>query len=138
MALPVRDDRGLEVDVRRRALVVQALGELERALDVLARGLQIAAPAVAARAPGEHVRAQMVRRDLGALGQCQRLVEEAERRLDAVQLVAGDAEAEEDVGALDVGEGLAFAERARSFEERDRLAYLAAPHSHRRLARERP
>ena len=57
VSFAVGDDRRLEVDVRSRALVVQALGELERALDVFAGGLEITAPAVAAGAPGEHVRA---------------------------------------------------------------------------------
>src|SRR5256885_14485267 len=60
VALAVGDDRSLEVDVRRGALVVQALCELERALDVLARGLQIASPSIAAGPPGEHVGAKMV------------------------------------------------------------------------------
>src|SRR5439155_16570280 len=115
VALPVGDDRSLEVDVRGRALVVQALGELERALDVLPRGLEIPAPSVAARPPGEDVGAKVIRRNLGPLGQLERLIEEAERRLDAVELVACDSEAEEHVGALDIRERAALAQHlARS------------------------
>ena len=53
VALAVGDDRRLEVDVGGRALVVQTLGELERALDVLARSLEVAASAIAPRAPAQ-------------------------------------------------------------------------------------
>ena len=42
------DERGLEVDVGHRAVVVQRLRELQRALDVLARGLEVTLAAVAA------------------------------------------------------------------------------------------
>jgi len=53
----VGDDRRLEVDVGGGARVVEALGELERALDVFPRGLEITAPAVAARPPRKDVSA---------------------------------------------------------------------------------
>src|SRR5215208_3140295 len=49
----------------------------ERALDVLARSFEIAPAPVAARAPGEHVRAQLVGGDLGALSDLQRFVEQS-------------------------------------------------------------
>src|SRR3989440_6531457 len=129
VALSVGDDRGLEVDVRGGALVIQALGELERALDILARGFEVTAAPVAARPPGEHVRAKVIRRDLGALGELQRLVEEPDRRLDAVELVARHPEPEQDIGPLDVAEGGALAQRPRPLEQRDRLANLAATHA---------
>ncbi len=136
--LAVGDDRRLEVDVRRRAAVVQPLGELERALDVLARSLEVAAAAVAARAPGENVRAQMVGGELRPLGQLQRLVEEVDRCLDAGELVAGDAEPEEDVCALEVRETLVLGEHARAAEQLECVAHMALPHPRRRLAGQCP
>src|SRR5439155_8320745 len=59
VTLAIGDDRRLEVDVGGRALVVQALGQLECAFDVLARGLQIAASAITARAPRKDVGTQL-------------------------------------------------------------------------------
>jgi hypothetical protein len=41
MPHPLADKRSLEVRVRGLARIVERLGELERALDVLARGLEI-------------------------------------------------------------------------------------------------
>src|SRR5919199_6272773 len=98
MALAVGDNRRLEVDVGRRVPVVQSFLELERALHVLARSLEIAAAAVAARAPREDVRAEVVRGKVRALGELHRLVEQADRGLDAGELVPRDAEPEEDIG----------------------------------------
>jgi hypothetical protein len=43
----VGEQRGLEVEVTRRACVLQALGELERELDILPGGLVVALAAVA-------------------------------------------------------------------------------------------
>src|SRR5947207_15111820 len=83
VALAVGDDRGLEVDVGGGAPVVQALRKLERALHVLARRLEVAPAPIAARAPGEDVRAEVVGRKLRALRELQRLVEEPDRGLDA-------------------------------------------------------
>src|SRR5205085_5105182 len=60
VALAVGDERSLEVRRADRAGIVRILGELERALDVLARGLVIALAAPAAGAPGEDVRAERV------------------------------------------------------------------------------
>src|SRR6266516_595936 len=48
VTLAIGDDRRLEVDVGGRALVVQALGQLERAFDVLAGGLEVATPPITA------------------------------------------------------------------------------------------
>ena len=48
------------------------------------------------------------RRQARALRERERLVEEADRRLDAVQLVPADAEGEEHVRPLDVGEAVAL------------------------------
>ena len=74
VALAVGDERGLEVRGADRAGVVRVLGELERALDVLARGLVVALAAPAARAPREDVRAELVGRQARALGERERLV----------------------------------------------------------------
>ena len=57
------EHRGLEVHGSECPRVAQRLGELERALDVLARGLVVALAAVAPRAPGEYVQAQLVGRE---------------------------------------------------------------------------
>ena len=136
VALAVGDDRRLEVQIRRRPLVVQAFGQLERTLDVLTCGLQVAAAPVAARAPRENVRAGPVGRDLRALGELERFVEETDRRLDAGELVARNPEPEEHVRALHVREDAALAQHARPLQEPDRLSHLAAAHADRRLARE--
>src|ERR1700675_804617 len=60
VTLAVGDDRRLEVDIGGRALVVQALCKLERAFDVLARSLEIAAPALAPRPHGENVLRELI------------------------------------------------------------------------------
>ena len=67
MPVALGDQRGLEVRLAERARVVHRLRELERALDVLARGLVVALAAVAARAPREDVRAEQVGRERRAL-----------------------------------------------------------------------
>ena len=131
MALAVGDDRRLEVDVGGRALVVEAFGQLECAFDVLARSLEVASPPITARAPRKDVGAQLVGRNLRALGHLECLVEEPDRRLDAVELVASDAEPEEHVGAFDIREGCALAEDACALEQRNRLANVAGSHPYR-------
>ena len=133
----IGDDRRLEVDVGRGALVVQALGELQCTLDVLTSRLEVAPAPVAAGAPGEDVRTQLIGADLGALGQLQRFVEQADRGLDAVQLVAPDAESKDHVGALDIGETGALGESPGALEERDRLPHLSPADADRGLARQR-
>ena len=77
LALPLGDERCLEETFARARAVVERLGELERALDVLARGLAVALAPVAARAPREDLGAQQVARQPRALGELQRLVEAA-------------------------------------------------------------
>src|SRR6187200_1704227 len=62
------DERSLEIVVGDRAPVVQSLGELERALDVLPRGFPVALASIAAGAPAESVGAEPVGREPGALG----------------------------------------------------------------------
>jgi hypothetical protein len=51
LAHPLGNERGVQEDVRHRAAVVQRLRELERPLDVLASGLEVALLAIAER-PG--------------------------------------------------------------------------------------
>ena len=69
MTLALGDERGLDVHVGRGLAVVERLRQLERALDVLLRGLEVALAPVAARAVGEDVRAEDVARQLRALGE---------------------------------------------------------------------
>src|SRR5439155_18585812 len=90
MALAVGDERRLEICGADRARIVRILRELERALDVFARGLVVALAAPAPRAPGQDVRAKLVGGHPGALCQAERLVQEADGGLDAVELVAAD------------------------------------------------
>ena len=138
VALAIGDERSLEVRDADRARVVDALRELERALDVVARGLVVALPAPAARAPREDVGLQRVARQARALGKRERLVEESDRRLRAVELVAAAAEPEEDVGALDVGERARLGQRPRLGEELERRAVVAEPHLRQTGPDERP
>src|SRR6187431_2296171 len=70
------DERCLEIVVGDGAPVVQALSELERALDVLARRFPVALAPVAPRAPTESVRAQPIGREARALGEIECLAEE--------------------------------------------------------------
>ena len=115
VALALGDQRSLEVDVSSHALVLEPFGELERALDVFARCLVIALAAPAARAPVEDLRAQKIAREPRALRELESLVEQRDCRRDARKLVAADAEAEEDVRAIDVGEpGPSTSVRARA------------------------
>src|SRR4030095_16562214 len=89
----------------------ERLRELECALDVLARGFEVALTAVAARAVGEDVRPEEIARQAGSLGDRIRLVEESDRGRIARKLVAADAEAEENLGPVEVGERLLAAGR---------------------------
>ena len=93
MALPLRDERRLEVRARDRLAVSELLRELERTLDVVARRDVVAKPATAARAPLQDVGAEKIARELGALGELEGLIEEPDRRGDARELVAADARA---------------------------------------------
>src|SRR5205823_9319772 len=113
---PLADKRSLEERIRGLARIVERLRELERALDVLARCLEVPLAAVAARAPPEDVRAQTVAWKLGALGQGQGLVEEVDRGRDAGELVAADGQAEEEIRAIDIGELRRLGEHPRTIE----------------------
>jgi hypothetical protein len=79
LALSLGDERGLKEDVRDGLPVVQALGQLERALDVLAGRLPVALAAVAAGAPLEDVCAQPIAGEPGAVGERDRLPEQRGR-----------------------------------------------------------
>ena len=57
-----------------------------------------------------------------ALGERECLVEQRDRSRRARKLVPGDAEPEDDLGAVDVGEDRALGERPRSVEQVDRRA----------------
>jgi hypothetical protein len=134
MPHPLADKRSLEVRVRGLARIVERLGELERALDVLARCFEVPLAPVAPRAPPEDVGAQAVAGKLGGLSEGQRLVEEVDRRRDAGELIAADPEAEEQVGTVDVGELRRLGEHACPVEELDRVLDLAALHPGPRFA----
>ena len=97
----------------RGRAVVQALGQLERALDVLARGLPVALAAAAAGAPREHARAQQVARQPERSASLSASSNSDDRGRDAREVVAAGAEPEEHVGALDVRERRPLDERAR-------------------------
>src|SRR4051794_3264780 len=137
LAVPLRDQRGHEVDVADRSAVVEPLGELERELHVLTRGLPVALAAVAAGAPGEHLRAEEVAGQFGPLGKRERLPEEGDRGRDARELVAADADPEHDVRAVGVRELRLLDEAARLLEQSEPLADLAALLAGPTLAAER-
>src|SRR5262249_7008047 len=120
--------RSLEVRRADRARVVDVLRQLERALDVLSRGLVIALAPPTAGTPREDVRLERVAGHARALGQRERLVEERDRRRGAVQLIAAAAEAEQHIRALDVGERLRLRLDARLVQQLERLAMGADPH----------
>src|SRR5829696_3599254 len=104
VAVALGEQRRLEVHLAEGLRVLLRLGELERALDVLARRLVIALAAVAAGAPREDVGAEEVRRERRALRKLQSLAEQGEGGRDAREEVPADTEAEEDVRAVDVRE----------------------------------
>src|SRR5581483_4003214 len=117
-----------EERVADRARVVRVLGELKRTLDVLARGLVVAHPTPATRAPREDVRAERVGRHARALGEPECLVQQPERRLHAVELVPADAERVEDLGALEIGEVSGLDDPAGVVQQLERRAERAQPH----------
>ena len=132
------DQRGLEVDLTERAGILHRLGELERALDVVARGLVIPLAPVAARAPGEDVGAQHVGGKRRALDQRERLGEQRERGRDARDRVAPDREPEQHLGAIEVGELGALDERAGLLEQVERGTDIALANPRPALAGEEP
>src|SRR5215210_6587416 len=133
LPLALGDERRLEVDTRDGAGVVETFRELERALEILARGLEVALTPVAARAQPQDLGPKAVAGKLRPLGERQRLVEEADRRLDARQLDAAGAEPEKNVGAVDVGEHRLLRQRASPVQELDRRLDLTGTHLHPRL-----
>ena len=124
----LRDERRLEVRVGHLAPVVDALCELERMLDVLASGFEVALPAMAAGAPVVDVGAEPVAGQIRPLGERESLVEQRHRGGDAGKLVAADAEAEHELGAVDVGEDRAFGGRAGSVQQLDGGANIPLLH----------
>src|SRR5829696_1574903 len=138
VAVALGEQRRLEVDLAERLRVLLRLGELERALDVLARRLVIALAAVAARAPRENVGAEEIRRKRRALRELQGLAEQRDRGRDARKQVPADAEAEEDVGAVDVRELGALRIAARLVEQLERGPNLACVGTGPGLAAEDP
>ena len=126
VAVALGEHRGLEVRLPERPAVLHRVGELERALDVLARCLEVALPAVAARAPREDREPELVARHARPLGERERLVEERDRRGDALQQAAADADPVEHLGAIDVGELGALDER-RAPRRAARAPVLTSP-----------
>src|SRR6185295_3421991 len=98
------DERCLEIVVGDGAPVVQALGELERALDVLARSFPVALAPVTAGAPTESVRAEPIGREAGALGEIECLAQERDCGGDRRKLVAADSDAVQHLGPVDIAE----------------------------------
>ena len=138
MARALGDERGLKVVVGDRAPVVEALGELECALDVLAGGFPVTLPPVAAGAPAKSVRAQTVGGEARALGEVERLAEERDGRRDGGKLVPADSEAVENLGSVDVAEGRRFGELAGCFQAGDRFPHLAEVHAPPGVGQEGP
>src|SRR5205085_1989110 len=125
--LPVAlgDDRRLEGDVRDRERVVEAIRELEGALDVFAGRLEVALAARAARTPLENVGAQPVARKSGTVGELERLGQQRVRARDRRQLVAADTHAIEHVRSLDVGKAVLLGELTPAYEQIERRSELA-------------
>src|SRR5215218_8895612 len=125
VAVALGEQRRLEVHLAEGLRVLLRLGELERALDVLARRLVIALAAVAAGAPREDVGAEEVRRERRALRKLQSLAEQGEGGRDAREEVPADTEAEEDVRAVDVRELGTLRVPACLLEQLQRRPHLA-------------
>ena len=121
LSVPLRDDRRLEVAVRECVAVAEPLGELERRLDVLTRPLQVVLAPVAPRPPAEDPRAEAIVDPVGVLHEVERFRKERDGGRDRRHLVAAAAHVEEDVRAVDAGEGVTLAEIACTLEERERF-----------------
>src|SRR4029077_19869631 len=138
VAFAVGDERSLEVRSPDRAQILDTTGQLQRALDVVARSLEVALALPAARAPRENVRLERVARKAGPLGEPERLVEEGEGGLGAVELIAAAPEPEEHVGPLHVREGLGLADRTRLVEQDDGATVVADAHLRQPAPDQRP
>src|SRR4029079_8891546 len=128
MALAVGDQRGLEVGGTDGAEIFDPARKLQGALDIVARGFEVPLALPAARAPREDVRLEGVAGQPGTLGESERLVEERERRRDAVQLIAATREPKQDVSPLDIRERLRLRDRACLVEQPDRASVVTDAH----------
>ena len=126
------------MDVRGDVLVADRLRQLERALDVLARGLEVPPALVAARAPLEDLGPQPVAREARALGELEGEREERGRGGDLVQLHPHAAEPVERLGAVAVVEERAFGDRPRALAALQRSPKVAEVHPCPRLREEPP
>ena len=109
----------------------QVLRELQRALDVVASGDVVAEAAATARAPLQDVGAKQPAREARPLGELEGLVEQRDRGRDARELVAADAEPEENVSAVDVRELGPLHELASAAPDRSRRGPARAPEAPR-------
>src|SRR5207247_8797200 len=109
----------------------------ERALDVLARRVEVALAAVAPRAPAEDLGAKQVTRKVRDLCELKSLAEEADRGRDAREVVAADAHPEEHLRPVNVGEARVVGDRPAALEQLQRGLDLAALHPRPGLRRER-
>src|SRR5919108_516032 len=137
VAVPLGDERGLEVGVGDSLVVAHRLGELERTLDVLARGLPVAVTAIAARAPLEDVRAEAVAALARVVDELERGREVLQRAVDVRELVVAAPEPVQDLRPVDVAEGVAGCDRAGPLEPVERRAQLAEVHARPALREER-
>ena len=85
----------------------------------------------------EDVRAQAIGRRILTLRQDQGLVEEDYRLADARLRVADDADLEDDLGTIDVGEARGHGQRSRVLEERHRAFEISGAYPRPRLAAEK-
>ena len=105
------DERALHLRVGLEPAVADLLGELDRAVRVALGGFPFALKLVAARAPFEGLRAQPVALDPAALAEAKREREQRDRVGHTRELEPAAAEAEQRLGALEVGERGSFGER---------------------------
>ena len=89
---------------------------------------------MASGAPVQDVRAQAIGRRVGTTRQDQCLVQEDNRFADARLRVADDADLEDDLGAIGVGESSAHGQRRRLPEQRHRALEVSSANSRPGLA----
>ena len=114
--------------MRRDPDVADALDELERQLDVGARGVEVALMLVRARAPLEDLGPEPVARATGALAELESERQVVDRPRVRASLDADAAEPEEDVRAVEVVEAGPVRDLLGGPEQRQRLVQLAAVH----------